>query len=338
MTFDRILSKLLQSKDLTRHETYAVFLELLKGNLSDAEAKSLLLLLAKKVETLDEVSGCIRAIRTLEPQIDLKIPGLMDTCGTGGDSSHSFNISTITAFIIAGAGGKVAKHGNKAITSKTGSSDLMTALGINLAAPQKIMIKAVREIGLGYFHAPFYHPVFKRVQPLRQALKVRTIFNLLGPLLNPFKLKAQLVGVANPDLMGLYAHILKNERVKALVCFSHAGMDELTSFGKSKFFHVGSSKIQSKNISPKTLGFQEGSKKDLAGGTPGQNKKTALLLLRNKLHGPLRDTLILNAGAGLWISGKARHLRQGIHSADQALSSGEAYRVLERLKELTQKS
>jgi anthranilate phosphoribosyltransferase len=194
--FDGLLMRLMARRSLSLADSRKAFTLLFSQSIPAMKAKSFLLLLAKKGETADELLGCLQAIRRLEKPIGPRIPGLMDTCGTGGDGRHTINISTLVALVIAGAGGKIAKHGNRAISSRSGSSDLMESFGIKLNAPPKKMIEAIRRSGLGYFHAPFYHPVFAKMQPLRQSLKKRTILNLLGPLVNPMRLDYQLVGVS----------------------------------------------------------------------------------------------------------------------------------------------
>jgi len=207
MRIEKSITRLLQRRNLTETEAYGVFGDLFDQKLTMPEAKALLLLLAEKGETVDEVRGCLNALRKREPVLRAPAGGVMDTCGTGGDGSHSINVSTLAAFVIAGAGGKVAKHGNRAVSSKSGSSDLMESFGIKLDAKPRRMIESISRNGIGYFHAPFYHPVFSKVQPLRKALGVRTIFNLLGPLVNPVKIRYQLVGVAKREFLDLYARI-----------------------------------------------------------------------------------------------------------------------------------
>ncbi len=336
MKLNQAFLPLLVGKNLTRTQALKFFTPLLKGNLAPSEAKTLLLLLALKGETVDEILGCLQAVRRFEPVQHLKVPHLMDTCGTGGDQSHSFNISTLAAFVIAGAGGKVAKHGNRAISSKCGSSDLMEALGVNLKASRRRMIEAIQKAGIGYFHAPFYHPVFMKLQPLRRQLKTRTIFNLLGPLLNPFALHDQLVGVAQKAYVKLFAQILKKLGVQsALVVHSADGTDEISVSSVTYAASIKSGKIRYFKLQPTRNLFHTGRNRDLKGGTVKQNRQTALNFLEGHLHGTLRQTILINAGAGLRVSGMASSLKEGIKLAEEALDSGKAKQALVALKQIS---
>jgi len=338
MLFDQTLTQLLVGRDLSEAQSNRVFRQLFEEKLQKDEAKALLLLLARKGETGAEVLGCLKAIRALEPTYRVPIPSLMDTCGTGGDQSHSFNISTVSALVIAGAGGKVAKHGNRALSSKSGSSDLMETLGVKLNAPRHRMIQAIRRYGIGYFHAPFYHPVFSRVQPLRRELGVRTIFNLLGPLLNPLPIKAQLIGVAKPEYVPLFATLLRKIGVRhALVCHSQDGMDEISTAAPTTMAQVKRNGIIVKRMEPKRFGFQRATKRDFRGGSAKENSRVTLKLLQGKWKGPLRDIVTLNAAAGLVVSGLASNIEQGIRLAGKSIDSQAAYQALLGLKRLSRK-
>ncbi len=337
MEFNKALLPLLEGKHLTRNTSQQVFTSLIKGELDPLKAKALLLLLALKGETADEVLGCLRAVRRFEPAQKLKLSNLIDNCGTGGDNKQSFNISTLAAFVIAGAGGKVAKHGNRAVSSKCGSSDLMEALGVNLNARRGRMIEAIEKAGIGYFHAPLYHPAFLKLQGLRRELKTRTIFNLLGPLLNPFDLKYQLIGVAKKSYVKLFAEVLKQLKVKnALVVNSDAGEDEISAQGMTYAGLIHKGKIQYLKIYPPHSPIKGASASKLRGGSAMQNKKTAEHLLRGKLKGLLRETVLINAGAALVILGQANNLHEGFHLAAQSLDSGRALQALVKLRGISQ--
>lgn len=316
-------------------ETTCVFRLLFSEKLTYQQSKATLLLLARKGETAEELYGCVRALRALEPALPVDIPQLMDTCGTGGDQSHSFNISTVAALLIAGAGGKVAKHGNRAISSKSGSSDLMEALGVRLEAPRRKMIQSIERFGIGYFHAPYYHPVFARVQALRRELKVRTIFNFVGPLLNPLKISAQLVGVAKGDYVPLYARVLSKIIKSAWVCHSADNLDEISTSQPTQIAEIKKGRIRFSRILPAEFGYHKIPKSAYTGGTVIENRDKTLELLRGRLSGPLRDIVVLNAGAGLMISGMAVDLRDGIARSLDALESGRAYRSLLGLRKLS---
>ena len=328
-----ILTKLLRGTDLTLSESRAFFRQLFTGAIPFTKAKSFLLLLAQKGETADEFLGCLRALQALEKPIGPRIPGLMDTCGTGGDGRKTINISTLVALVIAGAGGKIAKHGNRAISSKSGSSDLMEAFGVKLdAAPQK-MIAAIKRASLGYFHAPFFHPVFAKMQPLRRSLKRPTILNLLGPLANPMRLDHQLVGVSRKHLIPLFAKVLsKLGRRTALVCHSNDGMDEISTSVPTTVAWVTPGKVRMSVIRPGSYGLRKASLKHLSVDSVGKSKLRAQKILAGKERGPARDMVVLNAAFGLLLCGKARSVQEGIALAQKSIDSGKALKVLKQLK------
>ncbi len=328
--------RLLTGKNLRKNSARELFLRVFQQKVKDSQTKSLLLLLAKKGETAEEVLGCLEALRKLEPAQRVPVKGLMDTCGTGGDRSRSINVSTLAALVIAGAGGKVAKHGNRAISSSCGSSDLAEALGINIAATKKRMLHALRKTGFGYFHAPLYHPIFSRVQPLRRSLKTKTLFNLLGPLANPFKLEAQMIGVSRRRDVLMFSEILRRIGIQnAFVFHSGDGMDEISSRAKTFVARIRRKKISRTILNPSVFGFHKAPQSAYGGGGVSKNKRIALALLRGELNGPVRDIVVLNAAAGLILAGKARNFSEGIRLAGQTLKSGKAYHVLESVKRMT---
>ena len=330
---DPLLTKLLRGTDLTLSESRTFFRQLFAGALPLTKAKSFLLLLAKKGETADELLGCLRALQALEKPIGPRIPGLMDTCGTGGDGRQTINISTLVALVIAGAGGKIAKHGNRAISSRSGSSDLMEAFGVKLDAAPRKMIAAIQRSGLGYFHAPFFHPVFAQIQPLRKLLKRPTILNLLGPLVNTMSLDHQLVGVSEKHRVPLYAKVLsKLGRKTALVCHSHDGMDEISTSGPTTVAWVTPGEIRMAVIRPGIYGLRKASLKHLSVDSVAKSKLRAQKILTGKEKGPARDVVVLNAAFGLLLCGKAASVEEGITLAQKSLDSGKALKVLKQLK------
>jgi anthranilate phosphoribosyltransferase len=331
-----LLSRLLLGRSLSLADARKFFHLLFTGMIPFTKAKSFLLLLAQKGETADELLGCLQALQALEKPISSGPAGLMDTCGTGGDGRQTINISTLVALVIAGAGGKIAKHGNRAISSKSGSSDLMEAFGVKLDAAPKKMIAAIRHCGLGYFHAPLYHPVFARMQPLRTALKRRTILNLLGPLVNPMRLDHQLVGVSEKRLIPLYARVLsKSGRKTALVCHSFDGMDEISTSVPTTVAWVTPNKVRMSVIRPKPFGLQKARASDLSVNSVRGSKVLAESILCGKEKGPARDTVLLNAAYGLLICGKAGSVQKGISLAKESINSGKALNVLHQLKART---
>lgn len=334
--FEEILAHLITGRSLSLSEARRSFMLLFKEKIPFERAKSFLLSLSLKGETSDELLGCVQALQALEKTEKTRISGVMDTCGTGGDGRQTINISTLVALVIAGAGGKIAKHGNRAISSKSGSSDLMEAFGVRLDASRKRMIQAVQRSGLGYFHAPYHHPVFSKMQPLRRALKRPTILNLLGPLVNPLRLDYQLVGVAQKRLIPLYAKVLsKLGRKNALVCHSQDGMDEISTSAPTTAAWVTPNKVRMTVIRPHSLGLKAARTRDLFACSVKSSKSRAQNILTSKEKGPARDTIVLNAAYGLLICGKAKTVREGIALAQKSIDSGRALNVLKQLKDLS---
>ncbi|MDP3920845.1 MAG: anthranilate phosphoribosyltransferase [Candidatus Omnitrophota bacterium] len=334
--FEKVIVKLLQLKDLTEREAGRVFGDLFAQKLSHDQAKTLLLLLAAKGEAASEVVGCVKALRRLEPPMVSPVRGAMDTCGTGGDGSCSINVSTLSALVIAGAGGYVAKHGNRALSSRSGSSDLLEALGVRLDAGRRRMVRSLKMNGIGYFHAPLYHPVFSRMQALRRELRVRTIFNLLGPLVNPVRIRYQLVGVSRPENVALFAGVLSRAgMLRALVCHSEDGMDEISTASDTRAAVVEGTRVRYIRIRPRQLGFRQAKKSDYAGGNVKKNRELALSILRGRATGPGRDLVLMNSGAGLYVAGIAKNIKAGIELARRSLSEGRAYQALCALRNET---
>jgi anthranilate phosphoribosyltransferase len=325
-----VLPRLLRGDGLTFSEARVFFRGMLGGGLTDAEVKAVLLCLARRGESAEELRAFVASVREMEPPIRTVFPRLMDVCGTGGDGAGSFNISTLAAIVVAGAGGQIAKHGNRSISSRCGSSDLMSALGVRLEAPQKKMIGAIRRSGIGYFHAPFYHPVFSRFQPLRCQLRVRTIFNLAGPLLNPLALRYQLIGVASREAMTVYARVLARQGLRrAWVCHSRDGMDEISTRALTDAVRIENGKMIPETLDPRKFGFGEikGSC-SFRGGTVAENRKTALGILSGRNRTGARDIVVLNAAAALWVCRLAQDVAGGVALASEAIDSGKAFRAL----------
>lgn len=336
---DSILPSLLTGKSLSAAASVRLFKILFSADLPASSAKSVLLLLAWKGETADELWGAVSAIKKLEKPIGPRIRGLIDTCGTGGDKSRSFNISTLAALVIAGAGCKVAKHGNRAISSSFGSSDLMESLGVKIDAPASRMFQAVHQAGIGYFHAPYYHPFFAKLHPLRRSLGRRTILNLLGPLVNPMQLDYQLVGVAEKRLLPLYAKVLARlGRRSALVCHSTDGMDEISTAQPTRVVWVKNGKTRPGVIKPTGLGLARATRADLRSAGPAKSRRIAQNILSGKEKGARRDAVILNAAYALWISGRSRSLEKAVHMAQESIDSWRAINALRKLCQLTNSS
>ena len=337
MNFHSNFLKLLIGKELTSQESEKYFSHIFSGDFNVTESKAVLCLLAKRGESATEVLGCLKAIRKLEPVTDCGTKPLIDTAGTGGDGKNTFNISTLASFVIAGAGIAVAKHGNRSVSSTCGSSDLLEALGATLSDNLKKNIACLKKVGYGYFHAPFFHPTFTRFQSLRREMKIKTIFNKLGPLLNPCKLTGQIVGVSNEKDLSIYAELLKSltKNHRALVFHSSDGLDEISVNAVTHGYLVQKGKTEPFRFDPKTLDLKSGS---LKGGTARENASVAIELLRNKsIPNSIRDAVLINAAAGIWVANLAKDLSAGYRIAQQSLNSGAALLVFNRFLEASRK-
>ena len=313
-----------------------IFLMLFKRRLTSGEIKTLLLLTSKKGEDAEEVGGCLRAARRLEPPKQVRLPFLMDVCGTGGDGMHTFNVSTVSAFVIAGAGGYIAKHGNRSVSSKVGSSDLMEALGVRLEVSVPQMLRALEKCRLGYFHAPLYHPSFSHIQPLRRELGVRTVFNLMGPLMNPIELQFQMIGVSNKNWLGpLSQALILLRRKRAALVRSQEGLDELSTRATSDILYIEGQRVKRMCLHPAKLGFKKPGKDAYEGGNLAANRKIALGILKDRVRGPRQDIVLLNSGFALWLMGLTPSVREGIERSRWALRTGQALQVLEGLRQIT---
>lgn len=337
MRLDRVTADLLTGCRLTADQAQALFLAYFRGKVSREQMKMVLLLLAARGETDQEILGCLKAVRVMEPCLKTPLRSeAIDTCGTGGDGSHSINVSTLAAFLLAGGGVVVAKHGNRSISSSSGSSDLMESLGVKLDAAPRRLVNSLRKNRISYFHAPFFHPVFARIQPLRRELRVRTIFNLLGPLLNPVRVSKQVVGVSRPELISVFARVLASGREnRALVCHSRDGLDEISTAALTDYAFVHRGSVRRGVIDPARFGFKRAKSGAYRAASGKKAKDLALELLKGRLRGPVRDLVVINAAAGFWVAGRARNLDGGIRLAEEALESGAALGSLRRLVQYT---
>lgn len=324
---------LLTGKSPSQQTWRTFFLHLFRGQTEPQTAKALLLLLAKKGEEAQEISACVQVVRRLEPPRRVALPYLVDVCGTGGDGMKTFNISTVTSFVVAAAGAYVAKHGNRAVSSRAGSSDLIEALGVRLELPAPRMFEALRRYHWAYFHAPLYHPVFARIQPLRKELGIPTLFNALGPLLNPIELRYQMLGVSNPSWLAPVAEALKTlGRDRAAAYRSEDGLDELSTTGPSDIFYLEKRTMRKLRLDPKKFGFSRAKLRDYQGGDPETNREIALGILEDRIRGPQQDVVVLNSGFALWLTGIASTLREGIQKSRWVLRGGRALDLLEALR------
>jgi anthranilate phosphoribosyltransferase len=332
------LQKLLENVSLTEGEMARVMDEVMSGKTNTAQIASLLTALRIKGETVDELTGAARIMRSKVNPITVSAPSdtfLLDTCGTGGDGLSTFNISTVSAFVIAGSGVKVAKHGNRSVTSKCGSADLMEALGVNIEIPVKKIEESINTVNIGFLYAPLFHSAMKHVAPVRKELGFRTIFNILGPLTNPAHAPAQLLGVFADHLTDVCAQVLKNLGSRhALVVHGRDKLDEITITGETKISELANNEIKTYSLNPANLGMEPGKLSDLTGKNIEHNKHITLEVLDGK-KGIQRDVVLLNSAAGLIAAEKASDFKEGIEQASESIDSGNARAKLEQLIQFT---
>ena len=327
------LSKIVSRNDLTMAEAREVMREIMKGEATQAQIGAFLTALRMKGETADEIAGCALAMRESAIAVKPKSNQLVDTCGTGGDDKGTFNISTTVAFVAAGAGLAVAKHGNRSVSSRCGSADLLQALGVNLELTQEQVAQCIDEVGIGFLFAPKLHPAMKYALGPRQEIGLRTIFNILGPLSNPAQAKRQLLGVYNSDLTELIAEVLRTLGAEhAFVVHGADGLDELSVTGQNKISRLYDGYIETYYLNPQDLGLPRAKLSDLAGGSIEENAAITRALLAGK-DGPKRDVILFNAAAVLIAGGKASSFSEGLGLAAEAIDNGSAQRKLHQLIE-----
>jgi len=335
-TIQQAIGQLLEKEPLTVDQAEAVMDQVMRGEATPAQIAGFLIALRVKGETVDEIVGCARAMRRAAVQVRPQSAAVIDTCGTGGDRAGTFNISTTAAFVAAGAGLDVAKHGNRSVSSRSGSADVLEALGINLALSPLQIAGAIDEIGIGFLFAPALHPAMRHAIGPRRELGVRTIFNILGPLTNPAGARAQLLGVYDPALTAMLAEVLQGlGSHAAYVVHGHGGLDELTTTGPNQVSHFGfgphAGRVITETVDGRALGFSPANREDLRGGAPQENAAITRDVLSGQDRGPRRDVVLLNAGAALLVGGIAPDLPAGIARAAESIDSGAALQKLEGL-------
>ena len=327
------IAKTIRRENLTQTEAEAAMMDIMTGNATQAQIGAYLVALRMKGETVDEITGSARAMRASVVPVPVKKDGtLFDTAGTGGDGKHTFNISTAAAFVIAGAGRKVAKHGNRAASSQCGSADVLGALGVNLDLTPEQVGQAIDEVGIGFLFAPKFNPAMKHAIGPRKELGQRTIFNVLGPLTNPAGADVQIVGVFDPDLTQPLAQVLGELGSRAaFVVHGYGGMDELNTLGPNRVSHLKDGKIMTMTLDPEMLNLPRGDMAELVGGTPEDNAKILCGVLSGSLNGTRKNAVLLNAAAAL--AAESGDLREGFAWAKASLESGAALRKLDELVE-----
>ncbi|MEQ8677522.1 MAG: anthranilate phosphoribosyltransferase [Aggregatilineales bacterium] len=340
MDIERAIDVIGRFGHLQTEDAEGVMNQIMKGEATDAQIGAYLMGLRMKGETLSEIVGSAQAMRANADYVSTKYAGtnLLDTSGTGGDKSGTFNISTTVAFVAAGAGIPVAKHGNRAATSKCGSADVLGELGVNLDLIPEQVGECVDEVGIGFLFAAKLHPAMKYAIGPRRQLKVRTIFNILGPLTNPAGARRQLMGVFAPDLAELLAHVLGDLGARsAMVVNGYGGLDELTTTGPNTVSHFQDGTVNSYILDPLDYGFEGANIHDLLGGDLALNASILRGVLSGEIKDAKRDVVLLNSGAAIFVGGKADDIAGGIKVARETIDSGAALEKLEKLIEVSQK-
>ena len=320
--------KLIQKIDLTMEETMAVINEIMSGETTPVQTAAFLTALQAKGTTIDEITACAKAMRAHALPVDV-CDGVLEIVGTGGDKSGSFNISTTSGFVCAAGGCKVAKHGNRAATSKSGAADVLEALGANISMEPKRCAELLRSVGFCFLFAQHYHKAMKYVGPVRKELSVPTVFNILGPLTNPAHADHQILGVYDESLVEPLAHALHGLGVKkGMAVYGLDRMDEISASAPTKICEFDGDTFKTYVIEPEQFGLQRGAKSDIVGGTPAENAAITRSVLSGE-KGTRRTAVVLNAGAGLYVAGKASTFEGGVRLAEELIDSGKAIQTLD---------
>ena len=332
------IEKIVNKEDLTYDEAYTVMNEIMSGETSPTQNAAFLAALSTKsarAETTDEIAGCATAMRDHATAVETGMD-VFEIVGTGGDNAHSFNISTTSALIAAAGGMKVAKHGNRAASSQCGTADCLEALGVNIQQSPQRCVELLNEVGMCFFFAQKYHTSMKYVGAIRRELGFRTVFNILGPLTNPGKPTMQLLGVYDEYLVEPLAQVLVNLGVKrGMVVYGNDKLDEISLSADTKICEIKDGWYKTFTIKPEDFGMERCTKDDLKGGSPEENAQITRDILSGKLEGPKRDATLLNAGAALYIGGKADSMKAGIELAKEIIASGKATETLDKFIEVS---
>lgn len=328
-----LLRRVIDGERLSRQEMENFIGDLMDGRVSEALQAALLVALAMRGEAVEEIAGAAAAMRERAERVPHHTPNVVDTCGTGGDGRGTFNISTAAALVAAAAGVPIAKHGNRSVSSRSGSADVLAALGVDVELTPAAAGRAIDEIGIAFLFAPRMHPAMRRVMPVRRALGVRTLFNVLGPLTNPAGARRQLVGVFAARLVPTIAGVLAELGAEhALVVHGEDGMDEITTTASTRVAEVRDGVVDTYQLDPGELGIEPAAPQELAGGSPEENGAALERVVAGE-PGPLLEVTVLNAGAAIWVGGRSPDLPAGIEAAREAVAAGAARRKLEQLRE-----
>lgn len=338
MEIRQAIDKLVNRIDLSEAEMIEVMNQIMTGEATPLQVAAILTALRMKGETVDEITGAARVMREKAHRVNVGAKTVLDTCGTGGDQKGTFNISTTSAFVLAGAGVNVAKHGNRSVSSLSGSADVLGALGVKVDAPKERVEQCIAKIGIGFLFAPLLHEAMKYAVQPRRDIGIRTIFNILGPLTNPAMATHQLIGIYSGALVGVVAHVLNNlGSARAMVVHGLEGLDEISLCGPTKVAELRGGEVKEYMVEPEQFGFKACRLEELHGGNPDESAAIVRGVLESN-KGPARDVVLLNSGAALYISGTAGTIQDGIRLAAESIDSGKARRKLAELVEMTNAS
>ncbi|MCX7821973.1 MAG: anthranilate phosphoribosyltransferase [Syntrophobacterales bacterium] len=336
MMFSSILKRIVLKENLSEEMMTHFMNELFEGKFTEVQIGAFIASLATKGETAEELCGAARAMRARAKKLQIVASTVVDTCGTGGDGANTFNISTTTAFVVAGCGVTVAKHGNRSVSSSCGSADVLEALGVKLDVPPEVVEEAIQEIGIGFLFAPLYHSAMKYAAKPRKELGIRSIFNMLGPLTNPAGAHCQLIGVYAPELTEMFAQALKGLGTRrAFIVHGHDGLDEISVCAPTRVTELSEGIIKTYDIYPEHYFGERADKGALEGGSPSENADILRAILDGSERGPRRNVVILNSAFALMAAGKAKTVKDGIELAKQSIDSGAALSKLNALIEFT---
>jgi len=329
--FRQYLSKIVKKVDLGEKEMFHMINEIFSGNITDAQIGAFMAALATKGETFEELAGAAKAMRENALRIHTGVSHVVDTCGTGGDGSDTFNISTTAAFVVAGCGVPVAKHGNRSVSSRCGSADLLETLGVKIGANPDLAEQSIVNVGIGFMFAPVFHGAMRYAANARKEIGMRSIFNMVGPLSNPAGADFQVIGVYDPKLTEMFANaLIRLGSKRAFVVHGHDGLDEITVCAPTRISELKNGKVTTYDIVPEEFFGQTADSKSLIGGDPKVNAEITLRILSGE-KSPRRDVVLINASAALVAVGKSKDLIQGIQMAKDAIDSGAAKDKLDKL-------
>ncbi|PTV98093.1 anthranilate phosphoribosyltransferase [Halanaerobium saccharolyticum] len=329
--FNKHLDKVVSRENLTLSEMEEAMTMVMEGKTTDSQLAGFLVGLRMKGETIDEITGAASVMRNKAAAVKTESKDLIDSCGTGGDEKGTFNISTTTAIVMAAGGLKVAKHGNRSVSSKSGSADLLEALGVKIDLSPAEAGNCLDQVGISFLFAPHFHQAMKYAIGPRKELGLRTIFNILGPLTNPAQADYQVLGVYKEELVMPLAHVLKNLGLKsAMVVHGAGGVDELSLAGENKTAYLKDGVVKEFNFTPTEAGLEKAAIQKILGGSPEENKEITLNILKGK-KGPKRDVILLNSAAAFLVEGKVENLEEGVKLAAELIDSGQAIQKLEEL-------